>query len=271
MHIVAWMVLLSSNDLEAYYIDMAIKSIIDHVDALYIQDQGCTDSTLDIARKTVDNKIPLVIEENKTDLPRFHPDYAEPIFRSAALERAEEIFKPDFLLKIDADDVYTEYFYEQVKLLENQGTFLLYNSLRHSSERFITPEYRSQSPHARQIVDGVPFYDAHIHFWKAGLNVRFVKNPGQTGWFHNVLQPVPEPVLWLPGICNIHLHRSFGPKAFKFWAEGGDVFEETIPFNPRRQAPQWFNSQMNMGYAVRTDFQWPAYIMEKWKKWGVYE
>jgi hypothetical protein len=63
----------------------------------------------------------------------------------------------------------------------------------------------------------------------------------------------------------------FGPKAFRFWRQGGDIFEETKPFNPKRQAPKWFNDPHNMGAAIRVDYPWPDFIMKKWMEWGCYE
>jgi hypothetical protein len=63
----------------------------------------------------------------------------------------------------------------------------------------------------------------------------------------------------------------FGPKAFNFWRSDGDEFEETKPFNPRKQAPKWFSSPVNMGSAIKIDYPWPDFIMDKWKEWGVYD
>jgi len=271
MKIAVWMVVRSYSGIEEYYISMAIESVVNYVDAIYIQDQGCEDQTIQVAKETVRDRIPLVIESVPTNLPRFDKAYNEPFFRSQALKRAEEIFKPDFLLKCDADDMYTPDFFKTVKQMEESGELSKYNSIRHSSERFITPEWRSQSKHAKQIFDGLPFYDPHIHFWRSGLGIHFVKNPGMGGsFFHCVLNKEPIPILCLPGIHNIHLHRSFGNKAFKFWAEGGDEFEETTPFCPEKQAPKWFRSQLNMGQATYTPYPWPEYIKDKWRKWGEY-
>lgn len=269
MNIAAWMVIRSYDGIEEYYVSMAVKSILKYVDALYVQDQGCEDATIQVVKDTVAGQIPLTVEFIPTGLPRFHPEYNEPNFRSLALARCEEIFKPDWLLKIDADDVYTPLFFEKIEEMEATGELSKYNSIRHSSERFITPEWRSQSKHARCTVGGIDYYDPHSHLWRSGLGIWYVKNPGMgNSFFHCVLNKEPNPTFWLPGICNIHLHRSFGNKAFKFWAEGGDVFEEIIPFDPKKQAPKWFFSQLNAGEAIYSPHEWPDYIMSKWKKWG---
>jgi len=268
MKITAWMVILDDE----YYADMAIKSILPYVDAIYVQDQGCTDGSIDVIREAAGEGVRLFIEEGVHGLPRFHPEYNEPLYRSRAIERAEEIFGNPWLLQIDADDVYTPHFFETVFEREAAGELEPINSFRHSSERFITPQYRSQSDHAKQIIDGEPYYDPHTRLWRAGLGTQYIPNPAFPGsHFHGILHPEPMPVMWIKGVCNIHLHRSFGPKAFVFWAEGGDEFEYTRPFNPRRQAPKWFNHTVNMGEAVRCDHDWPDYILDKWNEWGEYD
>jgi hypothetical protein len=187
------------------------------------------------------------------------------------LKRAEEIFNPVWLLQCDADDTFTPYFFNAVNHINKIGKMANFNCVRHASERFITPEYRSQSPHAKQVIGGHDYYDPHTRLWRAGQGVKYVPNPCQTGFFHCVLRPEPNPTFWIPGICNIHLHRMFGPKAFIFWHEGEDEFEDTIPFNPKLQAPKWFYHEMNMGTAVYTPYEWPDYIMKKWEAWGTYE
>jgi len=270
MKITAWMVLLSEGGMESYYIDMALKSILPHVDSIYIQDQGCTDDTIAVAKAIVGDKVPLHVEEISTGLPRFHPDYDEPHFRSLALKGAEEVFEPEWLLKIDADDFYTEHFWEQVRAAEASGKLAEYNSVRHGSDRFVMPGYRACSPHAKQVVDGYSYYDPHVHLWRAGLGVEFIQNAELTGFMHCVTFPQPDPSLWIPGVCNIHFHKSFGPKSFPFWHEGGDVFDDTIPFNPKEQAPNWFAHDLNMGTAVKSHYVFPNYVIKKWKKWGVY-
>ncbi len=271
MKIAAWMVVLSLDGTEEYYIDMALKSIIDHVSGIFILDEGCTDNTIKIAREVVGDKVPLYVEYYPTNLPRFDPTYNEPHFRTRAVTRAEQVFKPDWLLKIDCDDVYTPLFFERLQQLEESGELAQYNSIRHSSERFVTPEYRTASEHALEVVDGVNYYDPHTHCWRSGLAVQYIPNPNMSGYLHCVLSPTRLPELWLPGIVNIHLHRSFGPKSIAFWREGGDVFEHCTPFNPRRMAPKWFENSLNMGSAVHTPYPWPDYILSKWQKWMVYD
>ena len=261
MNIVAWLVVRD----DAYYVGMAIKSIVSYVDALYVQDQNSKDKTLDVILENV-GKTPIWVDRVDTGLPRFDKNYNEPLYRSLAIARCEAQFKPEFLLQLDADEIYTSHFFERLKHLP-EGV----NGVRHATERFITPIARSQSPHALQNVDGKLYYDPHTRFWRAGRGVRYIKNPTVEGYLHCILNSEPNPIFWIPGLCHIHLHRSFGPKAFDWWKQGGDIFEETKPFNPKRQAPKWFNSELNMGTALTTEFDWPDYVLNKWKDWGNYE
>lgn len=271
MNIAAWLVILSTDGIDEYYVDMAMRSLVSNVGSVYIQDQGCTDRSIDIIREVLGKESELVIDKIPTGLSRFHDDYNEPLYRTAAIKRCEEIFQSDWILQIDTDEIYTDHFFNELQVLHDSGELEKYNGIRHATERFITPGYRSQSHHALQVIDDINYYDPHTRLWRSGLGTHYIKSPGQPGFLHCVLNREPAPIKWLPGINHIHLHRSFGPKSIPFWAEGGDVFEHCTPFNPRRQAPKWFNNQINMGHSLKTDFAWPDYVLDKWNKWMTYE
>ena len=275
MDITAWMVIKDDE----YYVDMAVKAILPYVSAIYVQDQKSKDNSVDIIGESVANRIPYWIETVDTGLERFDPTYNEPHYRNLALKRAKELFKSDWLLQFDADDYYTPYFFKRLKELEDSGELAPYNSIRQSSERFVTPEYRAQrganSLGIHQIINGEAFLDPHTRLWRSNLGCEYVENPAfkdsEMHFLHCVLHPEPMPMYWLSGMCVIHLHRMFGPKAWAFWEEGGDKFDKITPFNPRRLAPKWFYDMVNMGDAVYTDYDWPDFVMNKWKEWGVYD
>ena len=264
MKIAAWLVVKE----EDYYVGMAIKSVAPFVDAIYVQDQYSQDNTIENIKEAA-GSTKLCIDRIDTGLDRFDGRYNEPYFRTLAINRCEQHFQPDWLLQIDADEIYTPEFFNIVNELQDSGELEKYNGLRHATERFITPHHYSQSSHALQTIEGKPYYDPHTRFWRACRDVKYVNNPKLSGFLHCVLRPNPEPLLWVPGIMHIHLHRTFGPKAFPFWREGGDKFEEVTPFNPQKQAPKWFAHEL--AETAYTDFQWPDYVMEIWNKWGIYE
>ena len=254
---------------DAYYIDMALKSVAPHVEGIYVQDQNSTDGTPDIVRemqKLFPDKI--VLENENQPLPKFDPDYNEVWFRNKALGRAIEVFAPDFICKLDADELITEFFFTSVRSLDLTN----YNAVCVSESRFMSRTLVS----ADQEIYGFHRkghwnYGGHVLFWKVALGTRYHHNPDFAGHFHPILSPDPSPHHWLPGVCHIHLHRTFGPKAFDFWAEGGDEFEKVNPFNAREMAPKWFNDRGNLGTAEQVGYDWPDYVLEKWKEWGIWD
>lgn len=269
LNIACVMVLKSENGIDAYYIDMALLSLLPHVNAIYVQDQGCRDETIEIVKETVGNRIPLIIEKEFSTHKRFDETYNEPLYRNRSIERCEELFNPDWMIQCDADDIFTPFLFEKVGEFEKLGKLEGYNGIFYSSDRFITPEFKTNYRGDLVEYGGRWWVDPHYKFWRTNFKVRYPAR--EAGHFHNVPARDPAPLLCIEGVCNIHLHRMFGPKAFAFWRQGGDVFEETKPFNPRRQAPKWFNAVQNMGSAVRVEYAWPDHIMNKWKEWGNYD
>jgi glycosyltransferase involved in cell wall biosynthesis len=265
MKIAVVMCLKSDLGLEAYYVDMALLSLLPYVQGIYIQDQGCKDNTIDVVKGVVGGKVPLAIEDEINSLPRFSLDYNEPVYRNKAIERCEALFNPDWIIQVDADDIFTPLLFEKVMAADLTG----YNGIFYASDRFITPEYMDGYRGHLIEFGGRMWADPHYKFWRAAIRLRYPDV--HAGHFHNVPATDCNPVFCVEGICNIHLHRMFGPKAFNFWRSDGDEFEETKPFNPRKQAPKWFSSPVNMGSAIKIDYPWPDFIMDKWKEWGVYD
>ena len=269
MNIAAVMVLKSSNGVEEYYVDMALKSMMPYVSGIYVQDQGCTDNTIGVIKKTVGDAVPLMIEEVYNPFPRFSLEYNEPLYRNGSIERCESVFNSDWIIQCDADDIFTPFLFNQVQRLENTGILSCYNGIFYSSDRFITPGYKTGWRGDMIEFGGKMWTDPHYKFWRTSVKLRYPER--DAGHFHNTPAKDPHPVICVEGICNIHLHRMFGPKAFNFWRSDGDVFEETIPFNPRKQAPKWYSSPQNMGSAIKVDYPWPEFIIRKWKEWANYD
>ena len=255
---------------DAYYIDMALKSVLPYVDGIYIQDQNSTDEPLDKileASSDPDYADKVFVDVLDTGIDRrFAMEYDEPKYRSMAVTKTEELFDPEWILKLDADEIYTPWFFETL----NSLPLTAFNGVRVSGDRFISPTYRSVHPTSVEMSpEGKIFIDPHTQLWRAGRGHNYVPNPGFTR-FHPILMPNPEPLLWLPGICNVHLHRTFGPKALDFWAEGGETKMVGPPYHPPTMAPDWYYSSANMGNAEEVSFEWPPYVMERWKEWGLW-
>ena len=261
MKIAAYMVV--KND--AYFIGMAIKSVLPYVCGIYIQDQMSDDGTWEKIQEIGRGEKKIVGEQVDTGPGRFHDGYNEPFFRSMAVERCEEIFKPEWVLKLDADEIYTPFFFEQLEKADLKD----YEAVRVAGDRFISKTRRSNHPSSMETSpEGVKFVDPHTQLWRAGLGIRYMQNPFFTR-FHPILSPDPWPQYWLEGICNIHLHRIFGPKSLPFWRDegGGNMVH---PYHPPTQAKKWYESSVNLGNSEEVDFVWPDFVLEKWKDWGIW-
>ena len=271
MRICAWMVV--KND--AFYVGVAIKSVLPYVDGVYVQDQSSTDGTSEIIQ-SLESLYPNKIHHDIVDTGenvRFTNAYNEPYWRTEAIKRATELFDPEFLLKLDADEMYTEHFFRSLEGIRAPLMDGNINGLMLSGDRFISKTHRAACPDdARKDRFNNIYYDPHILFWSCRVNVSYVRNPAfPNSFLHCVLRPEPAPVHWVPGICVLHLHRTFGPKAKIFWEEGGEKLPDLPPYNPKEQAPNWYNHRVNMGTAQKVDFNWPDYALEKWKEWGEWE
>jgi len=267
MKVCAWMVVKD----DVFYVDLAIKSVLPYVDGVYIQDQLSTDGTTERIKQLQEEYPGKIIHElEDTDVKeRFESTYNEPLWRTTALRRAEEIFDPQFLLKLDADEFYTPHFFEQLKNLEAPLQCKTFNSLMISGERFISTKYRAACPDdERRDRFENKYYDPHILFWSRRVKVNYIRNPAfPNSYLHCIMSPEPTPTHWVPGLCVLHLHRTFGPKAKIFWEEGGEKLDKK-PYNPKEQCPNWYNHRVNMGTAERLDFNWPDYVLERWSQWG---
>ena len=261
---------------DAYYVDMGLRSILPHIEGIYIQDQGSTDGTCAVIRELMP-EFPgkIVLEVKPTGLPRFDRRYNEIEFRNAALERTIEIYNPDFICKFDADELVTPLLFGQIANCNLQGI----NGICIAESRFISKTLMSANQEIYgHFIEGDWYYGGHIFFWRVSHGTKYAQNPAFSNSFHPILQPDPRPYIWLPGITHIHLHRTFGPKAFKFWNEGyadKGIAENPIdmvnPFNARTMASEWFNDKENLGTAIKVDFDWPDYVLKKWEAWGIWE
>jgi hypothetical protein len=269
MKVTVSIVVKSTDGCESYYIDMALKSVIPYVHGIYVQDQDSNDDLVDVVKRTVGDKVPLTIETVHNPLPRFDPGYKEADYRGNAIFRCEEIYKPDWFITMDADEIFTPKFFEILYGLEKSGELSNYNGIGHATERFVTPKYKSCAKADLRTMGGYLMHDPHIRSWRGGVGITQVQR-SPTQFIHVVERPSPKPFYTCYNeIIHIHLHRSFGPKAFEFWREGGDIFEETVPFYPMKQAPKyWFK---NMAEVEWVEYEFPDYVLEKWLKWGCYD
>lgn len=255
---------------DVFYCDMALKSILPFVKGVFVQDQMSTDGTFEKVCEIRDQGIGnLVVEGVDTGHnDRFEKNYDEPKWRTLAVRRCEELFKPDWILKCDLDEIFTEFFFSQIEKVIRDHPDI--EGVRVAGDRFISKTHRSIHPVSMETSpEGVKFVDPHTQVWRAG-KYSYMPNPIISGCLHPVLTPDPMPVYWLDGICNIHLHRMFGPKALAFWAEGDDKPMQGPPYHPPTMCPKWYASGVNMGNSEEVKFDWPPYVLAKWEQWGIW-
>ena len=265
-NLACWMVVRD----DAYYVDMAIKSVLPYVDGFYILDNGSDDGTIEIIESFNSNKI--ILEKIKYNFPntkqseywgydeQYDGNSLESQTRNMCVRACTEAFKPDWLIQLDSDEVYTKLFFETLATLDLSSLF----SITHSTDVFWGEQFIARQP---DIWLGDRF-DPHHRSWNGKLNVKWHMPKGK----HVIPVMMPEGRHfggegWIDGIVHIHLHRMFGPKSTEvFMRVGGDDGQSHFEFyNTRLWKQLWSN-------AKKVDFDWEKelpFVIEKWKEWGM--
>lgn len=277
MRIAAWMVV--RND--AYYVDMAIRSLAGHVDGIVVVDTGSTDDTKEKLQQMHGLDI-LVLEKDFGGTGRFEDGYREAEARNYAMKQTIQAFDPDWLVQIDADEVYNDRFWECVKDAYATGA----QGFGHPTSMPVTPDLVSSHPLDMQIWDGKwKLFDPHVRSWDARLQVTWVKPEGghviPVGACHNYVTSDD---------VHFHLHRSFGPKSLHAWftnfEKGWEDAAENLGVSPERINDQeWFEEKYperfisgkfvppaevllsRMKYVKETSHLLPEFVVSKWKEW----
>lgn len=254
---------------DEYYVDMAIKSVLPYINNLYILDNGSEDGTIEIIEAFSSDKIHL--EKIKYDFPcasfdRGHHTITHPYWRydeqydgnsleaqtrNICMRNCIETFNPDWLIQIDADEVFTKLFFDTLKKLNSSNI----SAIAHSTDRFITEHHIARDPVKW---DG-DIYDPHRRSWKANVPVKWIKpdkgNKHVVPRMPQISVIMPQiSVIWIDGIVHIHLHRMFGPKSKSFLDNmDKDFYDE------------------QMKHSKKVNFDWDSelpFVAEKWREWG---
>ena len=271
---------------DGYYIDMAIKSVLPYVAGVYIFDNGSDDNTIEVIKSFHSDKI--VLEQQRYDTPfadskgsipaESHPYWRwdeqydgcslEAQTRNFAIQRCREIFNPDWLLNLDADEVVTKTLFNRL----NQLDLNIVTSIDHSTERFIDGQHIAREPGTW----GYMRYDPHVRLWKAIIPFKWFRQHKELGhvrimgpqeitdnisstpsacrdeWIDRVRKfyggKIEENRITLYDILHIHLHRMFGPKSVNFFRDYGNNHE----------------------FKLKVDFNWEhelPFVLEKWRSW----
>lgn len=230
--IVTWSII---NNEEDY-----LKDIIEHhlpwVDAMYFLDTGSTDSSLDILKEYKSNK--LYYEEYHTkytpqyDVPweQMTNPFPEVEVRNFAIKRCQEIFKPDWLIQLDGDEIFLPTLKPIIEKSSN-GICITHSTINPVCElKHHNPERRG----------GYILYDPHARIWNSRHKIEYINNPNiKTGQFHCI--PVfrsdaghkghifnhPLNVITNSPI-HFHLHWMYGKKLEMFYAKQGIIGRKEI-------------------------------------------
>jgi glycosyltransferase involved in cell wall biosynthesis len=281
---------------EQFYIEMALRSVIDFVDGVFVIDTGSIDNTLNILYSLKILYPKLYFEQKKfcESSDRFPPDYDEVISRNYAIERALNIFGDNsWIIILDGDEVLNPRYFECLSDAINVGA----KTFGHSTNVPASP-YLVWGEEKYYVTwsDKWKLFDPHVRAWNTNLNVRFVRRLQQG---HMILKEVgKEEDLHHEYVTtdnvHFHLHRGFGPKClYRFinrinfectgreacknlGIEYKDIFNQKLLME---KFPKYFDSDGKFIPPFDMDLSWkssfkpmthplPDYVVEKWKRWG---
>jgi glycosyltransferase involved in cell wall biosynthesis len=290
---------------EEFYVGMAIQSVIDYVEGIYILDTGSKDGTLEVIedfQKRYPGKI--ILEQKDFGGSRRFDNtpsnfYREMDARNYCLERAEEIFKTvDWFIQLDVDEVYNKRYWDCFEEIEKYPIAI---SFGHSTNMLSSP-YTVMDVDASCSIWGNAvtgkrerLFDPHVLAWNRNkLSVGWIHSPGRH--VCKVLKgtkSVLKPTFITGDHVHLHLHRSFGPKSLSGWFTLGlgwedaaktlnipleeinnqKIYEEKFPRNfiDGKFIPPDGIKEIRDKYSIRSinlTHPLPPYVVEKWIEWG---
>jgi len=252
IRLICWMVVRDDE----YYIDMAIESVLPYVDGIYILDNGSTDGTIKKIESFNNSKIYLEKIKYSFERPDFakgdhtwtHPYWQwderydgnslEAQTRNLCMKHCIEKFDPDWLIQLDADEVYTPLFFKKLNELELEKIA----AIRHSTDCFLNETTIMRRPNGDT-------FDCHYRSWNPRLDFKWKKTDKYAGHVAIDIKPIKGyQILFLKELVHIHLHRTFGPK--------GISKEE--------------REKLLKGHVKKVNFNWEEelpFVIQKWRKW----
>lgn len=228
MKISSWSIINNEKD----YIQDVIDYHIKWLDSMYILDTGSNDGTVDILKELSLKYKNLYIEEyhtkyitqyDKTWETMSNP-FPEVEVRNFAIDRAEKVLKPDWLIQLDGDEIFLK---ETRSIIENVPINI--NVIGHST---INPveDLRKHSIENRQ---NNILYDPHARIWKPNLGIKYLKNPSLNGAQYHCIPSFNNRHLYhspfikfINNPIHFHLHWMYGKKVDLFFK--GKLREEII-------------------------------------------
>ena len=289
----AWMIVRD----DWWYVDMAIECVIDHVDGIFILDTGSTDKTMEVVtdlRHLYGGRL-IVVEQKDFGVPRrFGPGWfdrwVEKDARNYSMFKALEIWKPNWLIQIDADEVYNDRYWEILETVEK--TYLTFG---HSTTMFSSSTRASDFSADKRGMGGKMLFDPHIRSWSAKLPIEWVQPPHAHA---HLSVKMGDKYIGLPedfvteDHVHFHLHRSFGPKSLHTFFTTGlgwdgaaeklgipiekifdqDQYEKKFPqnFTDGKFCPPKEAVENKLAYSIPLTHPLPKYTLKRWKDWGIW-
>ena len=275
---------------EEFYISMCLQSILPYIDGLYILDTGSTDRTIEIITEFSTRFPNKIICETKLfgGNYRFDVGYQEKAARNYALSRARSYFNPDWIICMDADEVYTRNFWEVWDTLSPSV-----GSIGHSTECPTTHSTMSRHPLSMVYWGQHRLHDPHCRIWNVHkYTVEWIQPINRhVVLSHNETNDLICDFI-LEKSVHFHFHHTFGPKSFYSWVNKGlltqpgncngllpDDIYSVSKF--RKQYPKLFNEEgiflppkgiLIDNAAVSIDIPIESKlgndVIQKWLSWG---
>jgi len=195
---------------EEDYIDLALRSVRDHVDGVYLLDTGSSDSTIDqanAAMKMSKTSFKQVFGDFGGDRLKFGSDYREKEARNWAIEQTEKEWDPEYIISLDGDEVYNLAFWEWYAAATSRGVA----SIGHATELPTTPYTVSRNHNDIRMLGTMQLFDPHIRIWNTRkVRGRWEQNPGE-----HVYLALPGDAV-CPFSAHFHLHYAFGYKCMYY-------------------------------------------------------
>jgi len=266
---------------EEFYIDMCLQSILPFIDHLYILDTGSKDRTTEIINEfsiKYPNKIILECGDFGGSR-RFGEGYRELEARNYALSRARAHFNPDWIICMDADEVYSEIFFSFMNTAISENRI----GVTHATNIPVYPNMVNNNKDALSNVRGNILFDVHTRIWNdKRLTVNWTQQIGQ-----HVTLPIPVDFI-IPSVVHYHLHHMFGPKSIFSWLlwrgdppvvppevdiykqdfytdRYPELFDSVSKFIP---PPHLLLNIKNDSVVVPDSNKLPNYVVDRWLQWG---
>jgi len=291
---------------EEFYIEMAIRSVVERSFGVYLQDTGSKDKTVSIVKNLQLEYPKKIVLEEKYFGGKYRFDFGpwavgqpptgfdEAKARAHGSQRAIEAFPDyDWILSIDADEIVSDKMFSEVDRASGLGAF----QLGHATLCPMTPYTISNRPEDFKTISNTlhnvshRLFDPHIRAWSKKLSVVFGYGSGGYHIWQNV-SDVGR--LVSDEQIHFHLHYGFGPKSVHGWlcqwtdtAKGfaksvgipEEFCEEQRSYEER--FPDWFvggrfkpksevlKSVLDKSILLKDSL--PKFVVDKWKEWGDYE